>query len=189
MKQSCIRLHFPPRSVLLQIMHDFRYELPSQHSPEELWKALNTPFNGEVGKEVYPHVSITYENLDQRDGQIQVGTRIIGTPDREKLNFIPMIEEMIPTEVSVKTVDISQDRKRLDIFEPHQIISGKMLRRAEADQGNMGLLVVEGSIAIHGLNKFWPSSLLGDLDLVAATYLVRKPNEKIMELLPEILSS
>ncbi len=168
-------------------MKSFEFTLESSHPASDLWTALHTPIEGELGKQINPGLSLAYEGLSSHN-RVQSGSRIIASPDSKKLRLLSSsLRDRLPEKITVYVDSDPTDSVRADTFEDDQIIEGRMTRKVQEAEGGGSLVIIEGCLAVKGLEEVWPS-LLEDIDVNAIHYGVRKPNEKLIELLPEIMA-
>lgn len=168
-------------------MKGFEFILPSNDSAEDLWAALNTPIrDGDLNRSVNTGLYVIYEDLDD-EGLVRTGSHLMAVVDKSKMSLLPKkLTDRVPSSLSIKVEEVSADKKRIDIFEPEQIVEGALRRQVRESENNTSLLVVEGELAVQGLSDLWPS-FLGDLNDTAIYYGVRRPNEEIVNNISKIL--
>lgn len=170
-----------------------KFEVASEHSSEDIWAALNTALSQELNHTINSRkVLLHYENLAST-GQIQQGTRLIYTPNSRALGlFLRPLERLAPKQGTAIVDSISSDKTRVDVIEPNQTAMGHMKYAVEEDKDGTGLMIVEGEFSIDGLaaevaEKSWPSHL-GPMREWAVLHGIRRPAERLVEQIPDILA-
>lgn len=162
----------------------FEHRLPSPHSAEDTWEVLRTPIWDHLGKQVYPYASLSYVFIDP-DSLLRKGSRVLARPLKQLPNYItPSLRDTLPERITVKVEELS-DQKRVDVFESGPI-KGEIERRVESNENDTSILVVEGNVAIEGLDKL-QLAIMNNSDKTPAYYLGLQANKKIIELTPRIL--
>jgi hypothetical protein len=159
-------------------MANFEQEYASDHSPEEVWQALNTPLTRELGRLVNPYVIAEYEELGMED-DIQTGTRIIYLPDNMLISAVPRaFRDLVPKDITFRVEDYDPDNMtRLDVLESRKA-SGEILRKVEEMGDGTGQLVVEAHISVPG----------GMFEDTLLQYGVDDPTQRLLEYLPRIIN-
>lgn len=155
----------------------FEHRHPSQHPPEDVWKALNTPFTGDVADAVYPWFNVSYALLDET--RIGEGTRIQYDPNSALLERLGSFADAFP-ELPFTVEELSdEDMRRVEVLKVDKA-EGRLTRRVEEDKGGSGLLVVEGVLAIKGF--------MGSVaESPAIKYAIERPGQQLVEHIPEII--
>jgi hypothetical protein len=166
-------------------MSVFSFELPSGHTPEQVRDTLALPIPPGISKEMYHGLAVTYEGLSS-DDRIQPGARQSVDLSSGKFNMVRSMVTSLPESIAVSVTDLTET-SRQDVFDEGQVVEGTLTRSVREEEGS-GILVVEGELVIGDeLADHWPSSLLGDLGDTAIYYGIRRPNEVMLERIPEIL--
>lgn len=170
-----------------------RFEIVSEHPPEDMWTALNTALPQELNHTINSRkVLLHYENL-AATGQIQQGTRLIYTPNSRALGLLRPLKRLAPEQGTAVVDSVSPDKTRTDVIEPNQVAMGHMQYTVEEGKDGTGLMIVEGEFAIDSLaaevaEKSWPSHL-GPMRDWAVLYGIRRPAERLVEQIPAILAA
>ena len=169
-----------------------KFEVASEHPPEDIWAALNTALPQELNHTINSRkVLLHYENL-AATGQIQQGTRLVYTPNSRALGFLRPFKRLAPEQGTAVVDSVSSDKTRVDVIEPNQDAMGHIQYTVEEGKGGTGLMIVEGEFSIDGLaveiaEKSWPSHL-GPMRDWAILYGIRQPAERLVEQVPNILA-
>lgn len=166
-------------------MSDFSFELSSGHNPEQVRNVLASPIPSGVSKDMYHGLVVSYQGLSE-EGRIQPGTRQSVDLSSGKFSMVRSTVPSLPESIAISVTDLTE-AFRQDVFDDGQAVEGTMTRSVR-EEGETGILVVEGELVIGSeLADHWPS-LLGDLGDTAVYYGIRKPNEVMLERIPEILA-
>lgn len=128
-----------------------RQSLPSEHSPEDVWRGINTPLAGELGERVNPYVTIDYQGLND-EGLVQPGTLIVYTPVMDRLRpLLGMVADGLPDDIATRVEEYDAEGKlRVDVVESDKH-AGRVRHRVEAHPGGTSLLVIEGELSLGGM--------------------------------------
>lgn len=170
-------------SIIRRIMStllEARYA--SEHSPAEVWRAINTPLQGKIQKTalvINPWFSFTYEELDE-EGQIQMGTRVVGVPTDALRGLVPeFARSKIPRDMELAVREHSAEtRTRVDILESEKRDATVGYRVEEGENGT-GLLVVEGEVSLAGLERM--------IEPQFVEHGIYGPAERLLEHVPELI--
>jgi hypothetical protein len=163
----------------------FEHRLSSPHTAEDTWEVLRTPIWDHLGQQVYPYASLSYLSIDTHDSLLREGSMILVRPLRGLPPYItPSLRGSLPEHITMKIEELS-DQKRVDVFES-DVIQGKIERRVEPGENDTSILVVEGNVAVKGLDKL-QLAFVNNSDKTPAYYLGLQANKKIIELTPRIL--
>jgi hypothetical protein len=165
-------------------MKRFKQQLHSPHSPEDTWEVLKTPVWKPLSETVYPHLSVSYIELDVSTNLFRQDSRTIIRPARGK-HRLHARELQLPGSVSMKIVELAGGKRR-DVFTENEVVEGFIERRVEAGVGNTSILMVEGEFAMKGMAKFLATfSRIGGQP---PERLIFESNQKILDLTPAILA-
>lgn len=156
---------------------------PSEHSPDDIWRALNTPLDERLGAElssaINPWLSLTYEELDE-EGLIQAGTRTVGVPTDALKGLVPMMfRSKLPKDMELLARDHSSEAKtRTDVLESDKR-EATVEYRVEESAAGTGLLVVEGEVSLAGLESMFEPQFI--------EHGIYKSAERLLEHVPELI--
>jgi len=165
----------------------FRQSYPSEHSPEQLWQAINTPLiDPDIAALVHEDLLVTYEHLAQ-EGLIEGGTIITYVPTDEAKEKVPSIyQSFIPKDVAFYVTrmsvrcDPSGETLRHDV-----LMSGKadgwVTRTVEAD-ADASKLSVEAELTISGIGNMFDEQIAQALE-----HVFGGPSERTIALATDIL--
>jgi hypothetical protein len=163
--------------LFIDMATPFEHRHPSEHSAEDLWKALNTPFTGDVADAVYPWFDVSYALLDE--SRIGEGTRIRYAPNAALISKLGSFADAFP-ELPFTVEELSDDdMRRVEALKVDKA-EGRLTRRVEEAEGGSGLLVVEGVLAVKG---FMGSVAEGP----AIKYAIERPGQQLVEHIPDII--
>jgi hypothetical protein len=134
-----------------------RQTIPTNHAPEKIWGALNTPLLGEFDRVLQPVAEAHYTGLSDQE-EIQLGTLITYELDADAIvaalskqyPMIGMFKSKLPKDVALRVEEHSpQEMVRVDVLESDK--HAATIRQRVEDAGNgTGLLVVEGELTLGG---------------------------------------
>jgi len=155
----------------------------SEHSPDDVWKAINTPLVpelGEVASDIQPWLRFSYERLDD-EGLIQAGTCIIGVPTQALVELVPgPFRSKIPQDMELVVSDHSPEtRTRTDSLESEKR-SGTVRYEVKEGADGSGLLVVEGEISLAGMESMFEAQF--------AEHGVYLPAGRTLDHAPELIA-
>jgi hypothetical protein len=172
-------------------MAGFKDAYPSERSPEELWRVINTPLlDPDLASQVHEDLAVRYEYLAP-DGQINGGSTITYVPTDTAVQKVPLVlRQRIPKDVSFFVAQISPDYAanqgllRLDVLmsEKHQ---GSVTRTVEAE-GDGSILVVEATLAIGGLGQ--QGDMFDSMIVKALAHTIGGSSERTVALAQKILA-
>lgn len=165
-------------------MKKFKQRLHSPHPPEDTWEALRTPIWKPLSTAVYPHLSVSYIELDVSTNLFRQDSRTIIRPARGK-HRRQARELQLPGSVSMKIIELANG-KRVDVFTKNEIIEGVIERSVEPSVGNTSTLSVEGEFAMKGMARLLTTfSRMGGSP---PERLIFESNQKIIDLMPQIIA-
>jgi hypothetical protein len=134
-----------------------RQTIATNHTPEKIWGALNTPLQGKFGEVLQPVAEAHYTGLSDQE-EIQLGTLITYELDADAIvaalskqyPMIGMFKRKIPKDVALRVKEHNpQEMIRVDVLESDK--HAATIRQRVEDTGNgTGLLVVEGELSLSG---------------------------------------
>ncbi len=153
----------------------------SAHSPEDIWRALNTPLTNypRVAEYVHPWLLVDYDDLGG-EGQIQTGTGIVFAPNEDLVAKVPeALRSKIPKDINLRVGDHDgSTRTRTDGVVSSQA-EGSVTYRVEEAKNGSGLVVVEGELSISGM--------LSMAEGMAIEHGVYQPTGRLLEQVPGII--
>jgi hypothetical protein len=129
----------------------------SNHPPEDLWGALNTPLLGEFDGVLQPIARAHYTGLSDR-GKIQLGTLMVYELDadamvvalRKEYPLLPIFKSKLPKDIALRVKEHDpEEMVRVDVLESRKHEATLRQRVQEAGNGT-SLLIVEGELALGG---------------------------------------
>jgi len=166
-------------------MATFRERYASEHSPEDLWRAINKPLlDPDLVSLIHEGVDVQYDGLGH-EGQIELGSSITYIPTDELRENVPsMYGRLIPQDVEFFVHGMT-DRgfgMRRDTLMSSKA-DGGITRTVETD-GSASLLVVEANLTLNGLGNMFDSQIEKALEAILGS-----SSEAIIALVPEILEN
>ncbi len=166
----------------------FKQTYPSEHSPEQLWRVINTPLlDPDIAALVHEDMGVSYENLD-RDGLIDLVTTITYVPtDKAKQKVPAMYRSFIPKDVVFEVARMSPDYDpRHEVLRHDVLDSGKadgwVTRTVEAD-ADSSKLSIEAELTLNGLGNMIDKQIAEALE-----HVFGGPSERTIALASDILN-
>jgi hypothetical protein len=158
----------------------FEHRLPSEHSAEDIWRAINTPLSVRVAMAVHPWFEVDYVFLNE-DVQIEAGTLISYRPSIALVNRVPEpFRDKLPEDITFRVEEHDPDsRVRLDVLESRK--AEGTVRHSVEEVDNNGLLVIEGKLSIAGIGSMAEGP--------GIKHAIHEPAQRLLEHLPEIIQS
>lgn len=148
-------------------MSEFSKAFRSNHTPDDIWKALITPIPDSLAKKIMPSVLVIYEGLDD-DDKLQKGSRVTYEPVLSRGRDATFkVEELLPRERSRTDVLVSTHGQ------------GQVNAHVEESADNTSLLVVEAELVLDGFYSMFEES--------AIEFGIRQPTLAMLEHIPEII--
>jgi hypothetical protein len=170
-------------------MADFEHSYSSEHSPEDLWRAINTPLlDPDIASLVHEDLVVSYDVLGP-DGQIDGGTAITYVASDEAVHKVaPVYRRFIPNDVTLFVARMSPVYETGSQVLRHDVLmsdkaKGSVTRTVEAE-GQGSRLIVEATLAINGIGNMFDDKITHALQ-----YGLGDPSERTIALLPEILAA
>ncbi|HVX57994.1 MAG TPA: hypothetical protein VHA37_09820 [Candidatus Saccharimonadales bacterium] len=166
----------------------FEQTYQSEHAPEELWRAINTPLDPELASLVHEDLEVSYDRFDV-PGQIGLGTTVTYVASETGREKVPlMYRALIPNDVAFYVTRMSTGYRPGEEALRHDVLisdkaSGSITRTVEADGGG-SILVVEAGLVIGAIGDMFDDKIVKALE-----HCVGEPSQNTIDLLPEILSA
>ena len=166
-------------------MATFKETYASEHSPGDLWRAINKPLlDPDLVSLVHEGVEVQYDNLS-REGQIELGSSITYIPtDSLRENAPPLHRQLIPEDVEFYVhgmTDFGFGSRRDTLMSSKA--NGGITRTVEAD-GSASLLVIEAELTLNGLGSMFDRQIEKALEATLG-----RSSEATAALVPEILGN
>ena len=161
----------------------FEHRLPSEHSAEDIWRAINTPLTGRLAMTVHPWLEVDYLFLSE-DMQIEAGTLMSYRRSMalvSRVNRVPkLFRDKLPKDITFRVEEHDPDgRVRLDVLESR--LAEGTVRHSVEEVDNSGLLVVEGEFSVAGIGSMAEGP--------GIKHAIHEPALRLLEHLPEIIQS
>lgn len=185
----CLRLQLALKKVLCWNMAKFEQSYPSEHPPEKLWQAINTPLTDpDLASLVHEDLEVSYDGFDI-PGQIGLGTTITYVASETGVKKLPaMYRPLIPDDVSFYVTRMSIGYEEGEETLRHDVLmsgkaEGSVTRTVEGAEGG-SILVVEADLAIKVVGDMFDEQIARALE-----HCVGDPSQNTIDLLPEILAA
>jgi hypothetical protein len=170
-------------------MAKFEQSYPSEHPPEKLWQAINTPLiDGDLESLVHEDLEVIYDRFDI-PGQIGLGTTITYIASGVGIQKVPLLyRPLIPEDVSFYVTRMSTGYEEGEETLRHDVLvsdkaRGSITRSVErAEVGS--ILVVEADLVINIVGDMFNEQITRALE-----HCVGNPSQNTIDLLPEILAA
>jgi hypothetical protein len=155
----------------------FQHEYPSEHSAEDVWKAVNTPVTGELAEAIYPWFNLSYVLLDEI--RIGEGTTINFAPNGALRERLGPLGDKFP-ELPFKVEELDDDERSRTAMLDVDEAEGKLTHHVEETADGSGLLVVRGALTVKGMMGSFAEG-------PAIKYAIARPAEQLAARVPEII--
>lgn len=170
-------------------MASFEQSYRSGHSPEKLWRAINTPLlDPNLIRLVHEDLEVGYDDCDP-DGQIGPGTTITYRVSETGTQKVPMMyRPFIPSDGTFFVARMPDGYKDGEETQRHDVLmsdmaEGSITRTVEAE-GEGSVLVVQASFTAGIVGEKFDDKIVR-----AIRHCVGIPSQNTIDLLPDILAS
>jgi hypothetical protein len=167
----------------------FKQSYPSEQSPDQLWRVINTPLlDPDIVALVHEDFSVSYDGLDE-EGLIGLFTTTTYVPTDEARQKVPgLYRGFVPNDVVFDVARISLSYDPNDEVLRHEVLdSGKadgwVTRTVEAD-ADSSKLTVKAELIIDGLGNMFDKQIEQALE-----HVFGGPSERMIALGSDLLNS
>jgi hypothetical protein len=170
-------------------MAGFERSYPSEKSPEELWRLINTPLlDPDMAKLVHEDMTVSYTGLEDGGRRIGLGTRITYVPtDKGRRKVDPIYRRAIPRDVDLYVSRMPSDEDIPELLRHDVLDSDKgegSVTRTVRPEGDGSILVVAATLSINGIGN-----MFDDRIEQALAHVFGGPAERTLALAQDILAA
>jgi hypothetical protein len=169
-------------------MAKFEQSYPSEHSPEKLWQAINTPLTDpDLASLIHEDLKVSYDRFDV-SRQIGLGTTVTYVASETGRQKVPSLyRPLIPDDADFYVARMSTSYEVGEKALRHDVLmsgkaDGDITRTVEATEGG-SILVIEASLAIKAVGDMFDDQIVKALQ-----HCVGGPSQNTIDLLPEIIT-